>query len=108
MPVSNIRGGRSGYCSRYAVEADKALGGFDVEGVEKKENKNSNRTEIPDAFRGMSLMDLLTSNDFKKNQIPVVNQIMSSQNPEDGEIYRTCFMDEKIFCNNADGKKCGK
>lgn len=56
----------------------------------------------------MSLMDLLTSSDFKKNQIPVINQIISSKNPEDGEIYRTYFMDDQIFCNNADGKKHGE
>lgn len=105
MSVLNVRGDRNGYYSGYTRKTDKAQEIFDVEVTEKTENNNSNGTDIPDAFKGMSLMDLLTSSDLKKNQIPVINQIISSKNPEDGEIYRTYFMDDQIFCNNADGKK---
>lgn len=30
---------------------------------------------------------------------------MSSRNPEDGEIYRAFFTDERIICNYGDGRR---
>ena len=41
----------------------------------------------------------------KANKIPVVNQIVTAKNPEDGNYYRTYFADDKISCEDALGKK---
>lgn len=60
--------------------------------------------EVPDASGGLSFADIFYSGRFKLNQIPVVNQIVSSKNPEDGKIYRAYFMDDEIICHDADGK----
>lgn len=60
--------------------------------------------EVPSAFFGMSLADLLCNSEAKRNQIPVINQIVSSKNPEDGEIYLTYFADNKITCCRAGGE----
>lgn len=60
--------------------------------------------EVPSVFCGMSFADLFCSSEIKRNQIPVVNQIVSSRNPEDGEIYLTCFTDNKITCCHTGGK----
>ena len=63
--------------------------------------------EVPSAYMGLSFTDIFYSGKFKLNQIPVVNQIVSAKNPEDGEIYLTYFKDNKITCLHAgtDGKK---
>lgn len=79
---------------------------FALEESEESIDKSQERCgEVPEKFVGMSFMDLMGNSEIKKNQIPVVNQIVSSKNPEDGEIYLTYFTDEKILCNHADGRK---
>ena len=60
--------------------------------------------EVPDRFAGMSFEQLMSSG-MGRNRIPVVNQIVSSRNPEDGEIYRVYFTDERITCNHGDGRR---
>ena len=57
--------------------------------------------ELPGTFKGSSFEDIFYSGKFKANPIPVVNQIISAKNPEDGEIYLTCFTDNKITCYHA-------
>ena len=54
--------------------------------------------EVSGASGGLSFADIFYSGRFKLNQIPVVNQIVSSKNPEDGKIYLTYFTDDKITC----------
>ncbi len=63
--------------------------------------------EVPSSYMGLSFKDIFYSGKFKLNQIPVVNQIVSAKNPEDGKIYLTYFTDNKITCFHAgtDGKK---
>lgn len=69
------------------------------EGPEKTLHKE--QEEIPDAHRGLSFKDIFYSGKFKLNPIPVVNQIVSAKNPEDGKIYLTYFTDNKITCCHA-------
>lgn len=66
--------------------------------IQKEQGKGS-RT-----FLEISFADLMCNSEIKRNQIPVVNQIVSSRNPKTGEIYVTCFTDNKITCCQADGK----
>lgn len=69
-------------------------------------NTQKSPSEVTDKFAGMSskdFLDLLNNDSFKKYKIPVVNQIVSSRNPADGEIYVMFFTDDKITCNKADG-----
>lgn len=106
MPISSVGSGAKGYYQEYTTKVDVAQEPFLVDEQAKTVKEDSSRPEVPDAFKGISSpMDLLASDKFKKNQIPVVNQIVTSRNPEDGEIYRTFFMEDKIYCNNAEGKK---
>lgn len=106
MAVSSVGNSNQGYYQEYATKVDVVREPFLTDEQVETVKEDSNRSEVPDAFKGISSpMDLLASDKFKKNQIPVVNQIVTSRNPEDGEIYRTFFMDDKIYCNNAEGKK---
>lgn len=74
---------------------------------EPKKALQKEQEEVPSAYMGLSFTDIFYSGKFKLNQIPVVNQIVSAKNPEDGEIYLTYFTDNKITCLHAgtDGKK---
>ncbi|MDD3417771.1 MAG: hypothetical protein PHY47_27910, partial [Lachnospiraceae bacterium] len=58
---------------------------------------------VPEEYAGMSFLDLINSNMGNRNQIPVVNQIVSAKNPEDEKIYVTYFTDNQITCQNGDG-----
>ncbi len=68
---------------------------------EPKKALQKEQEETPSAYMGLSFTDIFYSGKFKSNQIPVVNQIVSSKNPEDGKIYRTYFTDNKITCLHA-------
>ena len=61
--------------------------------------------KVPDKYAGMSFAELMNCSELKKNQIPVVNQIVSARNPEDGKIYRVFFTDREIICNHAEGRR---
>lgn len=62
-------------------------------------------SERPESrYAGYSLMDLFNSG-MARQQIPVVNQIVTAKNPVDGKIYVTCFTDNRISCNDATGKR---
>lgn len=73
--------------------------------VENKENKEKQNADVPEQFAEASFWNLMNSSDIIKKQIPKVNQIVSSKNVEDGEIYLTFFSDEKITCTDAIGKR---
>ena len=51
-----------------------------------------------------SFADIMNSN-RKKNNIPLVNQIISYKNTEDNEIYRAYFTNDKVTSHNAVGQK---
>lgn len=51
-----------------------------------------------------SFVDIMNSS-HKRNQIPLVNQIVSYKDTEDGEIYRAYFTDDKVTSLNAVGQK---
>ena len=51
-----------------------------------------------------SFVDIMNSS-HKRNQIPLVNQIVSYKDTEDGEIYRAYFTDDKVTSHNAVGQK---
>ena len=51
-----------------------------------------------------SFADIMNSS-HKRNQIPLVNQIVSYKDTEDGEIYRAYFTDDKVTSHNAVGEK---
>jgi len=72
-------------------------------GIQEEPDKTlqKEQEEVPGAFRGLSFADIFYSGKFKLNQIPVVNQIVSSKNTEDGKIYLTYFTDNKITCLHA-------
>ena len=71
---------------------------------EPEEMLQKEQEEVPSASKGLSFKDIFYSGRFKLNPIPVVNQIVSARNPEDGKIYRTYFTDNDIVCHDADGK----
>lgn len=70
------------------------------------EEKNRVPGEEPDYFAGMSFKELVNSGRGRK--IPVVNQIVTSRNPEDGELYRAFFTDQSIECHYGDGRRAWK
>ena len=51
-----------------------------------------------------SFVDIMNSS-HKRNQIPLVNQIVSYKDTENGEIYRAYFTDDKVTSHNAVGQK---
>jgi len=51
-----------------------------------------------------SFADIMNSY-HKRNQIQLVNQIVSYKDTEDGEIYRAYFTDDKVTSHNAVGQK---
>lgn len=51
-----------------------------------------------------SFADIMNSS-HKRNQIPLVNQIVSYKDTENGEIYRAYFTDNKVTYHNAAGQK---
>ena len=51
-----------------------------------------------------SFADIMNSS-HKRNQIPIVNQIVSYKDTEDGEIYRAYFTDDRVTTHNAVGQK---
>ena len=51
-----------------------------------------------------SFADIMNSS-HKRNQIPLVNQIVSYKDIEDGEIYRAYFTDDRVTTHNAVGQK---
>lgn len=84
-----------------SVENENTFGLLASETVDETDEAGN----CPKAFTGMSFADLFANPSLKANQIPVVNQIVSSKNPNDGEIYLTYFTDRKITCCHADGTK---
>lgn len=65
---------------------------------------NENTGEVSEKFANMSFEDILNSA-YGRNVIPTVNQIVSSRNANDREIYVTYFTDDRITCNYGDGRK---
>lgn len=51
-----------------------------------------------------SFVDIMNSS-HKRNQISLVNQIVSYKDIEDGEIYRAYFTDDRVTTHNAVGQK---
>lgn len=108
MSILNVTGSKGNHYSGYAGKTDRIQEPFEVEVPEMTEEENSDNAEASDTYKGKSFMDLLAGSGLegmKANQIPVINQIVSSKNPEDGKIYRAYFMDDKIFCDDAEGKR---
>lgn len=106
MQVSTIS--NYGYVGNYQCNQTGSKGknetGFSST-IENNESLVSDANSIPSQFIGMSFNDLFSTQGIKGNQIPVVNQVVSSKNPNDGEIYLTYFTDKKITCCHADGVK---
>lgn len=67
-------------------------------------NSNSVAQTKTETFANMSFEDIMNSG-YGRNAIPTVNQIVSSSNAIDEEIYLTYFTDDRITCNYADGRK---
>ncbi len=108
MSILNVTESSRGHYSGYTGKTGKGQETFEVEVPEMTEDENSDNAEASDTYKGKSFMDLLAGSvleGMKANQIPVINQIVSSKNPEDGKIYRAYFMDAKIFCDDAEGKR---
>ena len=87
----------------------KEEGGFMLNETTEKQNDivkevSKQPGEVPEEFAGMSFMDLINSGRCN-NPIPTVNQIVSSKNPEDGQIYVTYFTDDRITCHRGDGQR---
>ena len=55
----------------------------------------------------MSLEDWLQNmiQSGKVSKIPVVNQIITAKNPEDGNYYEVLFTDDKVWCETVLGKR---
>lgn len=53
---------------------------------------------------GSGLFADIMNSSHKRNQIPLVNQIVSYKDTEDGEIYRAYFTDDKVTSQNAVGQ----
>ena len=51
-----------------------------------------------------SFTDIMNSS-HKRNQIPLVNQIVSYKDTKDSEIYRAYFTNDKVTSHNAVGQK---
>lgn len=75
----------------------------DAEGFERAIMDAARQGDAPEAFAGMSFMDLIASGKGNNTAIPVVDRIVTAQNPEDGKIYTTCFTDRRITCLNGEG-----
>lgn len=106
MSVTSVNG-NSGSVEYYknAISDTKAEASFSIRMQEEPEKcSKEEQGKVPSAFGGMSFEDLFCNSELKRNQIPVVNQIVSSKNPEDGKIYLTCFTDNKITCCHVGGK----
>lgn len=72
----------------------------------QSDQEEEKRGKVRDPFAGMSFDDVMSMADSGAGRkIPVVNQIVSARNPEDGEIYRAFFTDQKIICNRGDGRR---
>lgn len=67
------------------------------ESEEKVQEAESEEKKFPGSTLS-ELFEALSSGKVKANSIPVVNQIVSAKNPEDGKIYLTFFTDQKITC----------
>lgn len=74
---------------------------------ETLEDSSGQSGEMLSMLSEMSLDDWLQNmiQSGKANKIPVVNQIVTSKNPEDGNYYITYFTDDNISCEDALGKK---
>ena len=78
--------------------------------LDESEEKVQEAESEEKKFPGNTLSELfeaLSSGKVKANSIPVVNQIVSAKNPEDGKIYLTFFTDQTITCivPNESGRK---
>lgn len=106
MGITGVKNDNNGYYQEPIKKTDAEQNVFALEEPKENIDKSQERCgEVPEKFAGMSFKDLMENSEIKKNQIPVVNQIVSSKNPEDGKIYLTYFTDDKITCNHADGRK---
>ena len=106
MSVTGVGSSKTAYYQETVSRADVGQEPFSVEDLDiKADEKDQRHEEVPDKFAGTTFHDLINSGKGRKNQIPVVNQIVSSRNPEDGEIYRAFFTDKSIICNYGDGRR---
>ena len=109
MSVTGVKNGSTAYYQGSIPE--KATGqecfmpiGNEPDGFgENMEEKSRVPGEVSDIFAGMSFEELLNSGRCRK--IPVVNQIVTSRNPEDGQLYRAFFTDKSIECHYGDGRR---
>lgn len=106
MSVTAVKNETMGYYQGAAIKTEAEQKPFSLEKpAEAAEQTQEKSGEVPDKSAGTSFMDLFQSGRFSGNTIPVVNQIVSSRNPEDGEIYLTYFTDDSITCHRADGRE---
>ena len=105
MSLAGVNNNSSISYYHYETSDTKAEAAFSLEiQEESEETSQKEQGKVPSSFLEMSFADIFYNSEIKRNQIPVVNQIVSSKNPETGEIYRTYFTDNKILCYDAGGK----
>lgn len=106
MKISRVGNSNSYYLQQKASQPTDSFTAGDLN--ENIDDEDKGYDKVPDQFAGMSFNDLMNCGKDTKNQIPVVNQIVSSRNPEDRELYTTFFTDREITCNHADGRRAWK
>lgn len=103
MSISGVSNDGTSYYHSSVSKTDTEQTTFSLDESEEKVQKSESEEK---KFPGNTLAELfeaLSNGKVKANSIPVVNQIVSAKNPEDGKIYLTCFTDQKITCIAPDG-----
>lgn len=103
MSISGVSNDSASYYHSSVSKTDTEQTTFSLDESEEKVQKAESEEK---KFPGNTLAELfeaLSNGKVKANSIPVVNQIVSAKNPEDGKIYLTCFTDQKITCIAPDG-----
>ena len=98
MSISGVRNDGADY---YRSSVSRTSSEQNTFSLNESEGKVQETESEEKKFPGSTLSELfeaLSSGKVKANSIPVVNQMVSAKNPEDGKIYLTCFTDQKITC----------
>ena len=103
MSISGVRNDGVDYYRSSVSRTSSEQNTFSLdESEEKVQETESEQKKFPGSTLS-ELFEALSSGKVKANSIPVVNQMVSAKNPEDGKIYLTCFTDQKITCIVPDG-----
>ena len=103
MSISGVSNEGVSYYHSSVSKADTEKTTFSLNESEEKEQEIESKEKKFPGKTFAELFEALSSGKVKANSIPVVNQMVSAKNPEDGKIYLTCFTDQKITCIVPDG-----